>query len=211
MAALLKLRRENEVFRSEATQVNWRVGQGQYDRRINLTHPSMNVTIAGNFHVTPLNVNANFQSTGTWYDYFSGDSISVTNTQALLAMQPGEFHIYTTKRLPPPEPGLVTGIEEFDLTTIPETFALHQNYPNPFNPETTIRFDLPRAVDVTLRIFNLIGEEIVTLINEKMTAGAHTLKWNGQNTNRQPAGSGIYLLRLQAGNEVMVKKMLVVR
>jgi len=209
--ALLKTRNENEVFRSAETQVSLHVGQGQYDRRINLTHSSMNVTIIGNFHVVQLNVNPNFQNPGRWYDYFSGDSINVNNIQTAFLLQPGEFHIFTTKRLPPPEPGLLTVVGESNFTEIPQIFILHQNYPNPFNPETTIRFDLSRPAGVTLRVFNLLGEEVATLINEKMPAGTHTQKWNGKTASHQQVGSGIYLLRLQAGNEVKVRKMVVVR
>lgn len=208
MAALLKLRREHEVFRSTETQVNWRVGQGQYDRRINLSHPSMNVTIAGNFHVTPLNVNHNFQSAGTWYDYFSGDSITVTDTQALRPLQPGEFHIYTTRRLPPPEPGIVVGVAEPAAHAVHQ-FELRQNYPNPFNPATTINFDLPRASRVTVRIHDVLGREIITLFEGAKTAGAHSLLWDGRDAAGRIVSSGVYLLRLEAGEEVAVRKMMV--
>lgn len=219
-AALLKLRNENEVFRSTDTQVSWRVGQGQYDRRINLSHSSMNATIVGNFHVVPLNVNPNFQNTGTWYDYFSGDSISVTNAQAAMPLQAGEFHIYTTKKLPTPERGIITSVEEQQPVAVASSFALQQNYPNPFlsgakprsagNPETTIRFELQRQAEVKLRIFNLLGEEVAILVQQKMSAGTHTLIWNGRNAFGELVGSGIYLLRLEAANEVAVKKMAIV-
>lgn len=209
-AALLKLRNENEVFRSEDTQLSWRVGQGQYDRRINLTHPSMNVTIVGNFHVTPLNVNPNFQNTGIWYDYFSGDSISVSDTQAALALSPGRFHIYTSKRLPPPEPGIVTGVAE-PLASVAAAFEVQQNYPNPFNPSTQINFSVPRAERVVVRIFDVLGREVVTLFDGMKTAGAHSLWWNGKNANGKTVSSGVYVLRLSAGTEVAVKKMVVAR
>lgn len=209
-AALLKLRNENEVFRSEATQLNWRVGQGQYDRRINLTHPSMNVTIVGNFRVTPLNVNPNFQTTGIWYDYFSGDSISVSDTQAALALQPGHFRIYTSKRLPPPEPGIVTGVAE-PPASVAAAFEVQQNYPNPFNPSTQINFSVPRAERVVVRIFDVLGREVVTLFDGMKTAGAHSLLWNGKNANGKTVSSGVYVLRLSAGTEVAVKKMVVAR
>lgn len=209
-AALLKLRNENEVFRSTDTQISWRVGQGQYDRRINFSHPSMNATVIGNFHVVPLNVNPSFQNTGTWYDYFSGDSLSVMNTQAAIPLQPGEFHIYTTKKLPTPEKGIVTTVEDKPVT-LAYSFELHQNFPNPFNPETTIHFALPQPAEVTLRVFNLLGEEVITLARGKMAAGTHTLAWNGRNAAGELMGSGIYLLRLEAGQEVAVKKMALVR
>jgi len=210
-AALLKLRNENEVFRSADSQVAMRVGQGQYDRRINISHPSMNATIAGNFGVTTRDVNPNFQNTGMWYDYFSGDSISVTNTQAVMSLAPGEFHIYTTKKLEAPEPGIITAIEDDKPVLTPISFALRQNYPNPFNPETTIRFELPVAGHVSAKIFNLSGEEVATVVDRRMTAGTHLLKWQGVDAHGLQVGSGIYFLRVSAGNNVAVRKMMVVR
>ena len=108
-------------------------------------------------------------------------------------------------------PDIPTGVAESDNATLPKSFALHQNFPNPFNPETTIRFELPRASEVRLRVFNLLGAEVLTLLNERMPAGTYTFKWDGKNAGQQQVGSGVYLLRLEAGNEVMVRKMVVVR
>jgi glycosidase len=117
-------------------------------------------------------------------------------------------------------PEIPTGVDESNIVMLPQVFALHQNYPNPFsplgretfgNPETTIRFDLPRSAEVKLLVFNLLGEEIVTLLNEKMPAGAHARKWNGRDANQRQVGSGIYFLRLEAGKEVAVRKIMLVR
>ncbi|NUO79014.1 T9SS type A sorting domain-containing protein [candidate division KSB1 bacterium] len=209
-AALLKLRNENEVFRSTATQVSMRVGQAQYDRRINLTHASMNVTIIGNFGVTARNVFPNFQSTGKWYNYFRGDSITVSDTQAAFNLLPGEFHIYTSKRLPPPEPGIVNEVVDQPAALVAD-FELQQNYPNPFNPSTQVRFTLPRASKVRMRVFDAMGREVAQLLNGALAAGPHTLLWNGQNEAGELVRSGVYFLRLEAGSEVAVRKMAVVR
>jgi parallel beta-helix repeat protein len=94
---------------------------------------------------------------------------------------------------------------------LPRQFALHQNFPNPFNPETKIRFNLPRPTEVRVHIFNLLGEEVVILKQENMPAGTHTLSWDGRNKAGQVAPSGIYFLRVKAGEKVAVKKLLVVR
>lgn len=85
---------------------------------------------------------------------------------------------------------------------IPEGYALEQNYPNPFNPSTEISFSLPRAEKVTLRIFNVSGQEVVTLVNGKLSAGLHTMKWNAQGMP-----SGVYFYRIEAGSFTEVKKM----
>jgi hypothetical protein len=96
-------------------------------------------------------------------------------------------------------------------TAIPEEFALLQNYPNPFNPETEIRFALPQASHVALKIFNMIGEEVRTLVDEQREAGYHTVGWDGKDKNGKPVASGIYLYKLQAENFSDVKKMSLLR
>ena len=108
-------------------------------------------------------------------------------------------------------PDIPTAVAESDNAALPQIFTLHQNFPNPFNPETTIRFDLPRSSEVKLRVFNLLGAEVLTLLNERMPAGTYSFKWDGKNASQQQVVSGIYLLRLEAGNEVLVRKMVVVR
>jgi hypothetical protein len=120
-------------------------------------------------------------------------------------------------------PEIPTSVNAANFATTPPVFFLQQNYPNPFrneaassafrggSPETTIRFDLPQPADVTLRVFNLLGGEVITLVNEKMSAGRHTRNWNGRNAAGGLVGSGVYFLRLEAGQEVAVRKMVVVR
>ena len=81
-------------------------------------------------------------------------------------------------------------------------FELTQNYPNPFNPGTTIRFNLPEASIVKLRIFNILGQEISILVNEFKESGTHTINFNASELS-----SGIYIYRIEAGNFVQTRKM----
>lgn len=199
-AALLQLRKEHEVFRSPDTQVSMRVGQGQYDRRINLTHPEMNVTIIGNFHVVPVNVNPNFQSAGTWYDFFAGDSLEVTNPTESMLLQPGEFHLFTSRKLPRPDGDLITGVGvRAEQNVLPDEFVLHQNFPNPFNPETRIRFELPQAGKVRLEVYNLRGQKVKTLVDEFMQKGRYSVQWNGRDERGRETSSGVFVVRLRSG------------
>jgi hypothetical protein len=90
---------------------------------------------------------------------------------------------------------------------IPTRFALGQNYPNPFNPNTTIRFDLPAPRHVTLKVFDLLGREVATLLDEQRREGEHTVRFDASRLT-----SGMYTYRLQAGaNSVAIKKMLLLR
>ncbi len=90
---------------------------------------------------------------------------------------------------------------------LPEKFALHQNYPNPFNPTTNINFDLPKAMDVKLVIYDIAGRKVNTLINSHVNAGYHNVIWNGTNDFGNRIASGIYIYRIQAGKNVETMKM----
>ena len=108
-------------------------------------------------------------------------------------------------------PGECNGRINGDLQTIPNNFELSQNFPNPFNPATTIRFGLPTGERVTLKIYNVLGKEVATLINdEPKKAGYHTSIWDGRNRAGGSA-SGIYFVRIHAGNFVQTRKMLLVQ
>ncbi|MCH8024967.1 MAG: T9SS type A sorting domain-containing protein, partial [Candidatus Marinimicrobia bacterium] len=75
-----------------------------------------------------------------------------------------------------------------------ESFALHQNYPNPFNPSTTIRFDLPVATEVHLAVYDLLGREVVRLVDGQLEAGYHQQVWNGRDRNGREVPTGIYFV-----------------
>ena len=88
----------------------------------------------------------------------------------------------------------------------PSEFSLAQNYPNPFNPTTTIQFTLPRAGNVKLTLFNLLGQKIKTLINEYKESGVHTLNFNASDLN-----SGLYIYKLEANGLIKTRKMTLVK
>jgi hypothetical protein len=89
------------------------------------------------------------------------------------------------------------GISEA-TTEIPTTFELRQNYPNPFNPVTRIEFALPVEAQVMLRVYNLLGQEVITLLDELRPAGFFAIEWDGKTTSASAASSGIYFYRLEA-------------
>ena len=97
-------------------------------------------------------------------------------------------------------------VEESEDNVIPVQYALYQNYPNPFNPETVIKFDLPESGEVRLKIFNLLGEEITTLISEELSAGSYNVRFNAQNLP-----SGIYLYKLITKAAVFAHKMILIK
>jgi glycosidase len=212
---LLKLRRENEVFRDPATVVFQDLASPIGGKVITLAHSQMNVSIMGNFGVVPLNVNGRFAHTGTWYDYFTGDSITVNATNQQVSLQPGEFHIFTDVRLDPPDSDLLLAIENDKPVSLPEHFLLEQNYPNPFNPATLIGYQLASASDVKLKVYNMLGEEVKSLVAQRQLPGRHTVTWDGTNAAGTPVSSGVYFYRLTVQSEtrlfVQTRKMLLLR
>jgi hypothetical protein len=93
-----------------------------------------------------------------------------------------------------------------DPGTIPGQFILYQNHPNPFNPSTAIRFSLPTSGNVSLKVFNMLGEEVATLVTGHRDAGTHLVQWDASG---QP--SGVYFYRLQAGEFTETRKLLLLR
>ncbi|MFA7418666.1 MAG: T9SS type A sorting domain-containing protein [Melioribacteraceae bacterium] len=92
------------------------------------------------------------------------------------------------------------------VNTIPSKYALNQNYPNPFNPSTIINYQLPEAGQVTLKVYDVLGNEVSTLVNEFKQAGVYNAKFSNSQLS-----SGIYFYKLQVGNFVSVKKMMLAK
>ena len=96
-------------------------------------------------------------------------------------------------------------------TIIPEKFEVSQNYPNPFNPSTVISYSIPTAEFVTIRIYNMLGQEIATLLNEELNAGIYKVTWNGMNDSGVKVATGTYIYRVTAGSNIATKKMLLIK
>ena len=106
----------------------------------------------------------------------------------------------------------------YDVTTsvdndelLPNQFDLRQNYPNPFNPSTTISFALSTATEVSLDIYNLLGQTILTLSDQIESAGEHVITWDGRDASGEPVASGVYLYRLTTDNGTLSRKMLLIK
>ena len=102
--------------------------------------------------------------------------------------------------------GTITGVAILREDVIPGSYTLSQNYPNPFNPTTNIEYALPVGGNVTLKVFNVIGQEIATLVNMTQRAGTYTVSFDASKY-----ASGMYLYRINAGNFAQVKKMMLVK
>ncbi len=134
---------------------------------------------------------------GYWVKVSQSGKLVLSTPSA--ATPSNRIRIVDTGELPPSPPEVVSGV-------IPKAYALDQNYPNPFNPSTEISYSIPTPGLVTLRIFNLLGQEVVTLVSERKEAGFYRVQWNGQDSP-----SGIYFCRLQTVEFTETKKMVLMK
>jgi hypothetical protein len=119
-------------------------------------------------------------------------------------------------------PGNVTGInfniasavgddEEGVVLSLPYEFELSQNYPNPFNPETKIEYDLTKSAQVNLTIYNLLGQKVKTLVDERQAIGSYKVSWDGKNEQGKILSSGIYFYRLEVNGVPQTKRMVLLK
>ena len=98
-----------------------------------------------------------------------------------------------------------------DLTYLPDKHSLHQNYPNPLNPETIIPYNLPENIFVNITIYDLLGRQVKTLVNQVQNAGFNSIQWNATNDYGEPVSAGIYLYQIKAGTFYQTRKMALLR
>ncbi len=199
--SLIDLKKNYDAFSSNVFFMN----VSDTIKTIKINHSSMDIFIIGNFGVKQATANQSFSKSGLWYEYFSGDSTNVTNLTAPITLQPGEFKLYTTARLPKPEADLLTEVKSDKPVTV-EEYKLDQNYPNPFNPETQIRYSVKETQLVQLKVFDILGREIATLVNEVKPAGTYDITWNASSFP-----SGVYFYRIQTGSFESTKKMILLK
>ena len=143
------------------------------------TDPTSGVIAPGDSQAVQLRIHPSGMSAGTYY----GVQRITGNTPDIGRVRVG-LHI-------------ITGVGD-NKNPLPTEFALSQNYPNPFNPTTTIKYDLPEQANVVLKIYNLLGQEVVTLTNSPQSAGYYAATWNGRNNFGLQVSSGVYFYRFEA-------------
>ncbi|NUM81193.1 T9SS type A sorting domain-containing protein, partial [bacterium] len=114
--------------------------------------------------------------------------------------------------------GVITYHDDIMIASeLPKKFGLRQNYPNPFNPTTTVKFELPVAAKVSIKIYNILGQEVYTLVDKTMGGGFYEAQWNGINKHNAAVASGVYIYRILAtsleGKQrfTQTKKMMIVK
>jgi len=160
-----------------------------------------------------------YQTANYWeWDFDNDGSIdSYEKNPSWTYTQPGEYSVYLkvsdgqTSDTELKSAYINASVVSVDEIFIPGQFKLYQNNPNPFNPSTTIKYELPEASAVTLKIYNLLGKEIIKLIDEFQLAGTETVNWDGKNKNGISLNSGVYLYSLTCNNYSQTKKMILIK
>ena len=168
-------------------------------RSIKITSPNMDVVIIGNFSVSYQSINLSFTKTGTWYDYFGNESLTISTLEQNLFLAPGEFHIYTSVQQPSPGAGLV----DFLVTAIEEnTNKNFTIYPNPVsNKSFVVSWDETPASPVSISLFDLLGR--------KLKHSQHTLSTSNLEYEVDALAPGVYLLMVDQQRDKKIQKIII--
>ena len=161
-------------------------------KRIQLLHSTMNVNVLGNFGVTLASIDPAFPQAGKWYEYFTGDSIIVANVNDPLNFQPGEYRLYTTKKLASPK--LILGIEDQRIT---EKELFVSVYPNPSPGEFTFKIQSHYPTSASVSVFDITGKMIKQLKTNIPSDGYQSVKWDGKSADGAVTPRGIYFVQVR--------------
>ncbi|MFH1118884.1 MAG: alpha-amylase family glycosyl hydrolase [Bacteroidota bacterium] len=182
ISSLTRLKQDYDVFRTTDFSMN----VSGYMKKIILNHAEMSVVVLGNFDVNQGNIVPGFPKTGKWYEFFTGDSITVLSANDPLILKAGEYRLYSDKKLATPETGLGTNDQPFETNHI-----LGSVYPNPSNTLFTIPVNLHAQSFTGLYIYDATGRFVSTLFDGQLQAGQHEFTWMCE--HKKP---GVYLLKL---------------
>jgi glycosidase len=169
---------------------------GGQSKSMHITSTALKMTVVGNFGIFGDQIDPEFQQTGKWYNYLTGDSITVANTHDLLNLNPGDFAVYTSAR-----------IRRLTLATrnAAELNALHLTAaPNPASGTTTLQYELPIAGNVQLTVRNVLGQAVLTLPATREAMGPHT-----RTLPLAKLAAGVYVVQLQAASKQQTLRLVV--
>ncbi len=197
-ATLIDLKLTYDVF--ETTDINMSVSGAM--KRINLSGDEMDVTVIGSFDVIEGDISPAFQHTGTWYSYFTGDTLYVSDVSDLIHLQPGEYRIYTDVKLEQPEIGLNINENSTERGVI-------EVFPNPASDQVYFRITLDTHENIELNIYDISGNKVYTKREEISNAKNMEVGWNLLGNNAEKVKKGMYIYELVANNKQIIGKLLV--
>ncbi|MFN0201625.1 MAG: alpha-amylase family glycosyl hydrolase [Bacteroidia bacterium] len=185
---------KTQVPAMESSNFNLNVGNASAFKTIHVNDASMNIAVIGNFGMSALAGNPNFQNTGKWYDYLTGDSINVTNTTANITLQAGEYHVYTSQKVLAPAN---VSLEEEKVNGF-EAIA----FPNPSSEKVTFGFVLPNTTTAKLSVYNLMGQKVYQTELQSQAYEINEVEWDANVTG------GTYFYLIEAANKTAKGKII---
>ena len=183
--SLNNLRKTQEVFSTGTLSYSLSLPV----KRLRLTGSSMNVNILGNFGVTESAIDPSFPNSGKWYEYFTGDSLMISDANEPIDLQAGEFRLYTTQKLK--SPGLITGINDIPSETSERRIIV---YPNPSPGNFNFRIENLKPGKLTILIFDISGR-LIKQLSDYITGSSQLITWDGKDQSGSYTSEGIYFVR----------------
>jgi glycosidase len=175
------------------------LGGGVAVKTISLTSTDLSVVTVGNFDVTAQTATVSFPQAGTWYNYLTGEQLSVVSTSQSMTLQPGQYAVYTSRKLTKPT-GTTLATTAAQAAAVLKLALL----PNPAAGTTTVAYELPTGTTATIAVQNLLGQTIRQLAPARQAAGTQA-----QSLSLQGLAPGVYLVKLQAGEQTQTARLLV--
>jgi 1,4-alpha-glucan branching enzyme len=201
-AGLALLKKNYQVFSTSNFTVDYN-GKG----KIGVFNDAfMNAVVVSNLDVNPLMLNVNNMNNGKWYNYFKRDSITVTNGNWGFNLAPGDFAVYTTRRLPAP-PFSISGVGTTDLQSIGFNVLIT---PNPATDNVQIVYEIPEALQITIEAYDIQGKKVATIAQVRQDAGKQTINWNATDDNGSRLPAGNYLMKMTADGMLQNLQKLVI-
>lgn len=192
-SSLIELRKSQSVFKT----TDFSISASGAGKKLRLTNDEMSVVVLANFDVNPITIDPEFNKTGTWYDYYNGTELEVTNTNLEIELNAGEFRIYTTKKLERPT---FMDIQDEVLQDAQLNFSV---YPNPSSDIFEMNFELNTQSQTTILIYNLNGQLIQTIFDGTLPKGNHHFMIDEEND----LAKGMYFIQIQCNEGVVTSKI----
>lgn len=195
MGELNYLRKNHPVFSYDKQHQLMQTGR---TKRLKLQDSSLQVVVLGNFDIVPQNINPSFHQAGWWYEHFTRDSINVLGTSDVINLKPGEYRLYTNKKLTKSS----IGIEEANPSR--QDFGVNV-YPTLFSESVNFDFNLPREMTVEIEITDLTGARVY--YQKKQMQPQEVLTWGGRQSGGAEVQTGVYIYRIMAGSNSQFGKL----
>jgi hypothetical protein len=181
--------------------IGWNLG-GAF-KWLQVTEPSLNITVIGNFDIVPVTGSVTFQSAGTWYDYLHGGTFSATGSPQTFTLQPGEYHVYINQNI---NGAVLTSTRNVNDPVAAMRVSV---YPNPVNKHALIEYDLPENGNVRISLLNQQGQQLGQIFRGYQLKGTHQKGLTSAGLNIASLNSGMYLVQIEVNGRRRVEKVMI--